>query len=70
MNRVVGFVDDHRADDGVEPISATLSQAELPIAVSTYYPAGVGPGPQRRSVGRPDPVGPWRQYGVYGYREV
>jgi putative transposase len=36
---IVGFIDEH----GVEPICSTLSQAQLPIAVSTYYAARTRP---------------------------
>lgn len=34
---VVGFIDSHREEHGVEPICRTLCEADVPVAPSTYY---------------------------------
>ena len=74
MNQIVGFIDEHRDEHGVEPICATLSQAEVPIAVSTYYAARSRPASARALS---DAVLDDRirqvhadNYAVYGYRKV
>ena len=74
MTRVVGFIDEHRAEHGVEPICTTLAEAQVPIAVSTYYVARSRPACARTLS---DAVLDARirrvhadNYGVYGYRKV
>jgi putative transposase len=74
VSMVVGFIDEHRDEHGVEPICTTLAEAEVPIAVSTYYAARTRPA-SARTVSGAVLDGRIRQvhadnYGVYGYRKV
>jgi len=71
---IVSFIDEHRDEHGVEPICSTLAEAQLPIAVSSYYAARTRP-VSARSVS--DAVVDERirqvhadNYAVYGYRKV
>lgn len=74
MSQIVGFIEERRGEHGVEPICATLSQAEVPIAVSTYYAARSRPVSARavsdavldERIGRVHAD----NYAVYGYRKV
>jgi putative transposase len=71
---VVGFIDEHRDEHGVEPICTVLSGAQVPIAVSTYYAARSRPA-SARAVSDEVLDARIRQihadnYAVYGYRKV
>ena len=72
MTRIVGFIDEHREEHGVEPICTILSEAEVPIAVSSYYAARSRP-VCARTISDAVLDARIRQvhadnYGVYGYR--
>jgi putative transposase len=74
VNRIVGFIDKHRDEHGVEPICTILTDAEVPIAVSTCYAARSRPA-SARAVSDAVVDGRIRQvhadnYAVYGYRKV
>ena len=74
MNRIVGFIGEHRDEHGVEPICTILTEAEVPIAVSTYYAARSRPA-SARTLRDAELDARIRQvhadnYGVYGYRKV
>ena len=74
MNRIVGFIGEHRDEHGVEPICTILTEAQLPIAVSTYYAARSRPA-SARTLRDAELDARIRQvhadnYGVYGYRKV
>lgn len=65
----MSFIDDHKADYGIESICS-----ELPIAVSTYYAAKSRPPSQRqldgeRLIGEVKRVHA-ENYGVYGRRKI
>jgi len=72
VNRIVGFIGEHRDEHGVEPICTILTEAQLPIAVSTYYAARSRPA-SARTLRDAELDARIRQvhadnYGVYGYR--
>jgi putative transposase len=74
VNRIVGFIGEHRDEHGVEPICTILTEAEVPIAVSTYYAARSRPA-SARTLRDAELDARIRQvhadnYGVYGYRKV
>src|SRR5665647_1007527 len=74
VTRIVGFIDEHREEHGVEPICTILSEAEVPIAVSSYYAARSRP-VCARTVSDAVLDARIRQvhadnYAVYGYRKV
>ena len=74
MSQIVSFIDEHRDEHGVEPICSTLTEAEVPIAVSTYYEARAPPA-SARAVSDAAVDERIRQvhadnYAVYGYRKV
>ena len=46
---LVGYIDQHRQEFGVEPICTVLRQAGMPIAPSSYYAAKTRP-PSARAV--------------------
>jgi len=74
VTRIVGFIDEHRDEHGVEPICTILTEAEVPIAVSTYYAARSRPA-SARTLRDAELDARIRQvhadnYGVYGYRKV
>jgi putative transposase len=71
---MVEYIDQHKAQFGVEPICTTLTEAEVPIAPSTYYARKTRP-PSARS--RRDERVTTRikeihkdNYGVYGIRKI
>jgi putative transposase len=70
----VAFIDAHRADFGVEPIIATLAEAKVKIAPSSYYAAKSRPPSARRlrdAQLMPQLTALWKDnYRVYGARKL
>ncbi len=71
---IVDYIDEHRAQHGVEPICEVLTEAGTQIAPSTYYAAKTRP-PSARSVSDATTSEVLRQvhaenYGVYGVRKM
>ncbi|WP_148575820.1 IS3 family transposase [Nocardioides caldifontis] len=71
---VVDYIDEHRAQHGVEPICEVLTEAGMQIAPSTYYAAKKRP-PSARSVSDAATTEVLTQvhaenYGVYGVRKM
>lgn len=71
---IVGFIDEHKDEHGVEPITSALAQTSAAIAPSTYYAARTRPASARarsdaalvRLIARVHA----ENYGVYGVRKV
>ena len=71
---IVGYIDEHKNEFGVEPICAVLEGTPARIAPSTYYAAKSRP-PSRRSITDAETVAEIRRlhqenYGVYGPRKL
>jgi putative transposase len=71
---VVGYIEGHRDEFGVEPICRALRAAQVPIAPSTYYAARSRP-PSARAVRDGELAGQIARvhrenFGVYGARKV
>jgi putative transposase len=71
---LVDYIDQHRAEFGVEPICTVLRQAGMPIAPSSYYAAKTRP-PSARSLADEQHRVVIRKvhkdnYGVYGVRKM